>query len=100
MADYFDQSNELITSILKETIALVKDKWEKLILTAEYSETDVVATAVYKFERFSTNLTIPDNIKTLLLDLKIINSTDGKGSLKKVIFETNAAGKFNVKYDY
>lgn len=99
--DYFDQSNSLITEILKQIISAVNDKWDSIIVTTRFAEGVVEFKPIYIKDGVKSSIQIPLGELQVMLDkLKELNSSDEKGSLKGLVFQITPDDKFTVDYEY
>lgn len=103
--DYFNQSNQLITEILKSASAAVSENWETIILTTTYSSPPgapivVDVQSVYYVDNQPKQFQTPASIGLKLINLAKISSSPQKGNLTKAIFTIQKSGKFDVKYEY
>jgi hypothetical protein len=99
--DYFDQSNSLITEILKQVTSAVNDKWDSITVTVRFAEGFVEFKPSYIKDGVKSSILIPGNEITVMLNkLKELNSSDEKGSLKGLVFQITPDNKFTVDYEY
>ena len=99
--DYFDQSNELITDILKQTISDISGEWDSVDIFVNFGANDNLESRVLSIKNGVQNeLQPPMDLKNMLLKLKDLNSSTEKGKLKGLSFHADFNGKFGVKYRY
>lgn len=101
--DFLDQSNQLITDILKETSSSVSENWNSITLTATYISSPswvVDIRSLYFIDNQEQQFKTPGQVGLKLLKLAKLLSSPEKGSLKKAIFTLQKSGKFDVRYEY
>lgn len=98
--DYLDQSNNLISDILRQAVSGVSDKWDSVTLEVRFAEGVVELKPNYIKEGEKHSISVPKEVIRMLSKLKELNSSEEKGTLKGALFHITSDGKFNVKYDY
>ena len=98
--DYLDQSNNLISEILKQSVSAISDKWDSADLEVRFAEGVVELKPSYLKDGEKRSIAVPKEILGMLTKLKELNSSEEKGSLKGLMFHITSDGKFDVKYDY
>lgn len=99
--DYLDQSNSIITEILKQVTSSVNDRWDSITASARFEEGIVEFNPSYLKDGVKSSILIPgSDIPDLLSKLKELNSSNEKGSLKGLVFKIAPDGNFAIDYEY
>lgn len=99
--DYLENSNELINKIMQEVVSSIpEDGWETANLVAIYSDGVVDMTCHYSKDMEEIEFFVGSPLGSYLLELKELNTSEEKGTIKGVKFEIDATGKFEVHYSH
>jgi hypothetical protein len=98
---YLNESNALITDILKQFVTSVTVSWDSMHITAEMQAQGVLdVKPFYTSAGIDTQFATPLQAGYKLLKLFKLNSSAEKGNLKKALFTVNKDLKFDIKYEY
>ncbi|HSX39936.1 MAG TPA: hypothetical protein VLI92_05095 [Candidatus Saccharimonadales bacterium] len=100
MADYLQESHDLIESILKKVVNAAPQGWEGITVDIDYSVPGVIDKK-YSAKLGNETKTFMGPSDTIeLIKLKTLNTSTEKGSLKSFKATISTDGKFDIKYGY
>ena len=99
--DYFDQSKDLVDSILKMLVdAIPVSSWDSAELNVEFGGGVITTKAKYTVEGSETSISTNFEFYKVLKEYRNLHSSDEKGDLKSVNFKINADFTFDVNNNY
>jgi hypothetical protein len=99
--NYLDQSNALITEVLKQVTSAVSDVWDSINLDVKFAEGVVEIKPSFVKEGVKNSMDLdPSVLNGMLNELKDLNSSSEKGELKGLVFQITPDNKFTVDYEY
>lgn len=98
--DQLQESNDLINTFLQKVIGTAPDGWEAIVVDVDFSKPGVIDT--------KCNCKLGEETKSFpligssaeLIQIKALNSSEEKGSLKGLTVKIQKDGNFKIDYSY